>query len=83
MLQLNTTQSKDFNPSYIVFKEYFVLCWAGKAEKVNGKTYYSRVNIELINEQVKLFYSYHDKIEIDIQNDSFNILEYISCDLKI
>ena len=75
-------KSKDFNPSYKVFREYFVLCWAGKAEKVNTKTYYSRVNIELINEQVKLFYSYHDKIEIEIQENSFNILEYISLGLK-
>ena len=75
-------KSKDFNPTYKVFKEYFVLCWAGSAEQVNGKTYYSRVNIELINEQVKLFYSYHDKIEIDIQDDSFNILEYINLGLQ-
>jgi hypothetical protein len=74
-------RSKDFNPNYKVFKEYFVLCWAGKAERFQGKTYYSRVNIELINEQVKLFYSYHDKIEIEIKEDSFNILEYINLGL--
>jgi hypothetical protein len=75
-------KSKDFNPSYVVFRDYFVLCWAGKAEHVNGKTYYSRVNIELVNEQVKLFYSYHDKIEIDITEDAFNILEYINLGLQ-
>jgi len=31
---------------------------------------------------VKLFYSYHDKIEIDIQDHSFNILEYINLGLQ-
>ncbi len=70
-------RSKDFDPKYKVFKEYFVLCWAGKSEKFQDKTYYSRVNIELINEQVKLFYSYHDKIEIEISEDSFKILEHV------
>ncbi len=69
--------SKDFNPSYQVFKEYFVLCWSGKTHKENQKTYYSRVNIELINEQVKLFYSDQDEVEIEITNDAFKILEFI------
>lgn len=74
--------SKDFNPTYQVFKEYFVLCWAGRTQKVNHKTYYSRVNIELINEQVKLFYSDQDEIEIEISEDSFEILEYIRLGLQ-
>ncbi|TKS57452.1 ATP-binding protein [Mesohalobacter halotolerans] len=74
--------SKDFNPTYKVFKEYFVLCWAGKTQKVNNKTYYSRVNIELINEQVKLFYSDQDEVEIDISDDEFKILEYIHLGLQ-
>jgi hypothetical protein len=73
--------ARDFNPNYKVFKEYFVLCWAGKMQKVNKKTYYSRVNIELINEQVKLFYSNQDEVEIEINEDEFKILEYIQLGL--
>lgn len=73
--------ARDFNPNYKVFKEYFVLCWAGKMQKVNKKTYYSRVNIELINEQVKLFYSDQDEVEIEINEDEFKILEYIQLGL--
>ena len=46
---------KDFNPKYKVFKEYFVVCWAGKKKTVKENVYYSRVDIALINEQVKLF----------------------------
>lgn len=70
-------KSKDFNPTYKVFKEYFVMCWAGKKEVVDDKTYFSRVNIELINEQVKLFYSDLDEVEISYDTDSFTILEYV------
>src|SRR5690606_39664349 len=48
---------KDLNSYYKVFKEQFVVCWAGNQKKVGDRTYFSRVDIELINEQVKLFYS--------------------------
>jgi len=73
--------ARDFNPHYKVFNEYFVLCWAGKIQKVNKKTYYSRVNIELINEQVKLFYSDQDEVEIEMRENEFRILEYIQLGL--
>lgn len=72
---------KDYNPQYKVFKEYFVVCWAGKAKKSKGETYYSRVDIELINEQVKLFYSDLDEVSISIDNDSFRIIEYVNLGL--
>ena len=39
---------KDLDANYKVFKEQFVVCWAGNPKKNNGKIYYSRVDIELI-----------------------------------
>jgi len=70
-------RSKDYNPTYHIFKEYFVVCWAGK-KKVNHRgTFYSRVNIQLINEQVKLFYSDLDEVSIEIGDDEFKIIEYV------
>ncbi|AKA34862.1 MAG: ATP-binding protein [Muricauda sp.] len=66
---------------YKVFKEQFVVCWAGHQKKVKGQEYYSRVDIELINEQVKLFYSALDEISIDYDDDSFTILEYVQLGL--
>ncbi len=68
---------RDYNPSYKVFKEYFVVCWAGKEKKIKTETYFSRVDIELINEQVKLFYSDLDEISISLDNDNFRIIEYV------
>lgn len=63
--------------SYKVFKEQFVVCWAGNKKTVKGETYYSRVDIELINEQVKLFYSAQDEVAINYDNNSFTTLEYV------
>ncbi|MEM8998744.1 MAG: ATP-binding protein [Bacteroidota bacterium] len=67
--------------NYKVFKEQFVVCWAGNQKKVKNKTYYSRVDIELINEQVKLFYSALDEITIAYDEDSFTTLEYVQLGL--
>lgn len=71
----------DLTSDYKVFKEQFVVCWAGNKKKVNNKTYYSRVDIELINEQVKLFYSALDEITITYDEHSFSTLEYVQLGL--
>ena len=68
---------KDMESTYKVFKEQFVLCWAGNKKVVKGEIYYSRVDIELINEQVKLFYSALDEVSITYDEDTFTILEYV------
>lgn len=70
-------KNRDYHPSYKVFQEYFVVCWAGKKKVVKNQKYYSRVNIELINEQVKLFYSDLDEISIFFAPDEFKIIEYV------
>ena len=77
---MNTRQ--DYNPQYKVFKEYFVVCWAGKKKVVKTESFYSRVDIELINEQVRLFYSALDEVSIDITPDTFKIVEYVNLGLQ-
>ncbi|OIQ17717.1 ATP-binding protein [Lacinutrix sp. MedPE-SW] len=73
---------EDYNPQYKVFKEYFVVCWAGQKKQVKNEIFYSRVDIELINEQVRLFYSALDEVSISFDNDSFKITEYVSLGLQ-
>ncbi|MFC4722701.1 ATP-binding protein [Geojedonia litorea] len=73
---------KDFNPQYKVFKEYFVLCWSGQKKFVKDKTYYSRVDIELVNEQVRLFFSTLDEVSISYDDDHFKIIEYVNLGLQ-
>ncbi|WP_031426741.1 ATP-binding protein [Flavimarina sp. Hel_I_48] len=73
---------KDLYTNYKVFKEQFVVCWAGNQKKVKDKTFYSRVDIELINEQVRLFYSALDEVSISLTEDTFTILEYVHLGLQ-
>lgn len=71
----------ELQSSYKVFKEQFVVCWAGNTKKVKGETYYSRVDIELINEQVKLFYSTLDEVTVSYDEDSFATVEFVQLGL--
>lgn len=68
---------KEYNAQYKVFNEQFVLCWAGKKTIINGEEFFSRVDIELINEQVRLFFSSLDEVQISYNSNSFIITEYI------
>lgn len=73
---------KDYSPKYKVFKEYFVLCWAGQKKVVKNETFFSRVDIELVNEQVRLFFSALDEVSITYDENSFKIIEYVSLGLQ-
>lgn len=73
---------KDYNPQYKVFKEYFVVCWAGQKKVVKDKTFFSRVDIELVNEQVRLFYSALDEVSITFDENTFKIIEYVNLGLQ-
>ena len=73
---------KDMAPKYKVFKELFVICWAGTPKKVREATYLSRVDIALINEQIKLFYSAQDVVTIAFDENTFTIIEYVPLGLN-
>jgi hypothetical protein len=69
---------KSLNARYKVFKEYFVVCWAGSKKTVKDEVFFSRVDIELINERVRLFFSALDEVAITITEDCFKIIEYVN-----
>ena len=73
---------KDLDSHYKVFKELFVVCWAGNIKKHKKESYYSRVDIELINEQVRLFYSALDEVSISFTENQFKITEYVHLGLN-
>ena len=82
VLDFINTRHKDLESNYKVFKELFVVCWAGNKKKVRDTIYYSRVDIELVNEQVKLFYSALDEVSIAFDEEFFSITEYVCLGLN-
>jgi hypothetical protein len=82
VLDFINLRHKNMFADYKVFKELFVVCWSGNLKKLRNTNYYSRVDIELINEQIKLFYSALDEVIIEHTEDSFIITEYISLGLN-
>lgn len=82
VLDFLNNRHKDLNCNYKVFKELFIVCWAGIKKKHKDFHFYSRVDIELINEQIKLFYSNQDEVTIEYNDNSFIITEYISLGLN-
>lgn len=82
VLDFITVRHKDLDNQYQVFKENFVVCWAGKKNVVRNETYYSRVDIELVNEQIKLFYSNQDEVIVSFDDDTFTITEYVKLGLN-
>ena len=64
----------EYNPKYKVFNEQFVLCWAGEKKIIKGEEFFTRVDIELINEQVRLFFSSLDEVQISYNKSSFIIM---------
>ncbi len=82
VIDFMNNRHKDMSPKYKVFKELFVVCWAGHSKKVKDKTYLSRVDIELVNEQVKLFYSALDEVSIEFDHNTFSITEYLALGLN-
>lgn len=82
VMEFMVNRHKGMRVFYKVFKELFVVCWAGHQKKFRNKTLYSRVDIELVNEQIKLFYSSFDEVSIEYTEDYFKITEYVPLGLN-
>lgn len=73
---------KETKPNYKVFKELFIVCWSGVPKKIKNETYLSRVDIELVNEGVNLFYSNLDEVVISFNQNQFIITEFVAMGLN-
>lgn len=73
---------KEIGAKHKVFKDLFVICWSGNTKKTREQTYYYRVDVELINERIKLFYSALDLVTIQFDENSFTIIEHVPLGLN-
>lgn len=83
VMQFMDRRTDGLEAHYKVFKEQFVICWSGRVKRKKDQEYYSRVDIELVNEQVRLFYSAQDEVQIIYDSDCFTILEFIQLGLGV
>jgi hypothetical protein len=67
----------NYNPTYLVFKDLFVLCWSGYKDNYGDQSYYTEVDVQIINEGKRLFFSAIEFINIKYDDNNFIILESI------
>jgi len=69
---------EEYKPKRIIFKEQFVVCWSGYEGKFGDEPILSEVDIRIINDDVRLFFSAIQKVCVEITNSTFKITEYIN-----
>jgi len=62
-----------YNPTYVVFKDQFVVCWAGYSM---GDDYLSEVDIQIVNEGTRLFFSAIKEVKLSITDELISIIEF-------
>jgi hypothetical protein len=78
IFEFYTTWSKEYLPQYIVFKDQFIVCWAGYRTNFGKDSILSEVDIRIINEGSRLFYSAVQWVNVLITESEFCITEYIN-----
>lgn len=69
---------KEYAPQYIVFKDQFVVCWAGYRTDFGEKQILSEVDIRIVNEGTRIFYSAVQWVDVIITDSEFVITEYVN-----
>jgi len=69
---------KEYNPQYVVFKEQYVVCWAGYRTDFDKKSILSEVDIRIINEGIRIFYSAVQWVDVSVTESDFSVTEYVN-----
>jgi len=69
---------KEYHPQYIVFKEQYVVCWAGYRTDFDKKPILSEVDIRIINEGIRIFYSALRWVDVFITESNFSVTEFVN-----
>ncbi len=71
------TWGRKYDPQYLVFKDQYILCWAGHKTDFKGKPVLSEVDIRIVNEGSRIFYSADQWVNIKISDSEFKSTEYV------
>ncbi|HEA21993.1 MAG TPA: ATP-binding protein [Pricia antarctica] len=75
--EFNSFSHPEYLPENIVFLDQFVLCWSAWRDKYGSKEYYSEIDVQLINENKKIFISAVQYADIEITEKQFKIIELV------
>jgi len=75
--EFKSISHSEYNPENIVFLDQFVLCWSAWRDKYGERDYYSEINIQLVNENKKIFISAVQFADIIISEKEFKIIELV------
>lgn len=66
-----------YSPQYLVFKEQFVVCWAGYPSDYKDEQYLSEVDIRILNEGSRFFYSAMQWVRLKMSDNDLCVTEYV------
>lgn len=72
-----TLSNPKYYPEYLVFLDQFVLCWSAWRDSYGERKYYSEIDIQIINENKKIFISATQFADIIIEDNCFKIVELV------
>jgi hypothetical protein len=67
----------EYQPETIVYLNQFVLCWSAWRDKYGKRDYYTEIDIQLLNENKKIFISAVQYADIIINDKEFKIIELV------
>ena len=68
---------ESYAPHHVVLHDIYVVCYSGWVDKINDESFLSEANIELIGENVQLFYSACEHIQISTSDNKIEIVKYV------
>lgn len=68
---------ESYPPHHVVLHDIYVVCYSGWKNKIDNEIFLSEVNIELIGENVQLFYSACEEVQISASDDQIKIVKYV------
>jgi len=77
IFQFYNMVGNSYNPKYAVFNDQHIICYSGWEDIENGKLLLSEVNISLVTEGVKIFWSALQYVNIYFDDKIFTIEENI------
>jgi hypothetical protein len=66
----------EYNPQFLLFQEQFAVCWSGWPDTYGDKKCYCEVDIQIINENKRIFFSAVHYVDVKIMDTSMKVIRF-------